>query len=436
VTQLGKKRFKESVLGYLFLLPALVILAIFTFWPVGFSFVLSFFKWDFRNMNNPYFYGFGNYKEILKFDYPVEFPFYKGLFYSILYMTIALFILFSVSQMVSVIRKKKTSLVDIVPLIVVVAYFVFRNYISFTLSIVLSIILLLFVIVALKRNIFDTKMIKEHGWISFLIWLVSYVLIEFQFPSLINGKSYGIIDYFLDASEKNLFFKALTNTTYYVILTVPIGIALSLLIALLLNNDVRLKAFFRTSFFIPFVTSTVAVGLIWKWIFNDDVGLLNYLLTTIGLQPVKWLKDAKWTIPTVSIVSIWKSVGYNAMIFLAGLQSIDTFYYEAAEVDGASSFQKFTKITWPLLSPTTFFLLIVSVIGSFKVFQEVFILYDGLPGPYGNSGMTMVYYVFDLFYRQQRMGIASAAAYLLFLVILVFTFVQYRVGDKVVEYVS
>ncbi|HOH53754.1 MAG TPA: sugar ABC transporter permease [Fervidobacterium sp.] len=424
------------MLGYLFLLPALVILAIFTFWPVGFSFVLSFFKWDFRNMNNPYFYGFGNYKEILKFDYPVEFPFYKGLFYSILYMTIALFILFSVSQMVSVIRKKKTSLVDMVPLIVVVAYFVFRNYISFTLSIISSIILLLFTFIALKRNILDTKMIKEHGWISFFVWLVSYVLIEFQFPSLINGKSYGIIDYFLDASEKNLFFKALTNTTYYVILTVPIGIALSLLIALLLNNDVRLKAFFRTSFFIPFVTSTVAVGLIWKWIFNDDVGLLNYLLTTIGLQPVRWLKDAKWTIPTVSIVSIWKSVGYNAMIFLAGLQSIDTFYYEAAEVDGASSFQKFTKITWPLLSPTTFFLLIVSVIGSFKVFQEVFILYDGLPGPYGNSGMTMVYYVFDLFYRQQRMGIASAAAYLLFLVILVFTFVQYRVGDKVVEYVS
>ena len=436
MTQLGKKRFKESMLGYLFLLPALVVLAIFTFWPVGFSFVLSFFKWDFRNMNNPYFYGFGNYKEILKFDYPVEFPFYKGLFYSILYMTIALFILFSVSQMVSVIRKKKTNFVDMIPLIVVVAYFVLRNYISFTLSIISSIILLLFTFIALKRNILDTKMIKEHGWISFLIWLVSYVLIEFQFPSLINGKSYGIIDYFLDASEKNLFFKALTNTTYYVILTVPIGIALSLLIALLLNNDVRLKAFFRTSFFIPFVTSTVAVGLIWKWIFNDDVGLLNYLLTTIGLQPVKWLKDAKWTIPTVSIVSIWKSVGYNAMIFLAGLQSIDTFYYEAAEVDGASSFQKFTKITWPLLSPTTFFLLIVSVIGSFKVFQEVFILYDGLPGPYGNSGMTMVYYVFDLFYRQQRMGIASAAAYLLFLVILVFTFVQYRVGDKVVEYVS
>jgi len=436
VTQLRRKKLKESVLGYTFLLPALVVLSIFTFWPIGFSLVLSFFKWDFRNMNNPYFYGLGNYKEILKFDYPVEFPFYKGLFYSLLYIMIAVFILFSVSQIVSAIKRKRVGFIDVVPILVVVAYMVFRNYISFNLSVIVSIALVVFTFVMIKRNLLDLKMVKEHGWTSFFIWLFAYIFIEFKLPALINGKSYGIIDYFLDASEKNLFFKALTNTTYYVILTVPIGIALSLLIALLLNNEIKLKAFFRTSFFVPFVTSSVAVGLIWKWIYNDDVGLLNYFLTTIGLQPVRWLRDAKWTIPTVSIVSIWKSVGYNAMIFLAGLQSIDTFYYEAAEVDGANSFQKFLKITWPLLSPTTFFLLIVSVIGSFKVFQEVFILYDGLPGPYGNSGMTMVYYVFDLFYRQQRMGIASAAAYLLFLVILVFTFIQYRVGDKVVEYVS
>ncbi|MGB9615614.1 MAG: carbohydrate ABC transporter permease, partial [Fervidobacterium sp.] len=265
---------------------------------------------------------------------------------------------------------------------------------------------------------------------------VAYIFTEFRYSAFFNGVSYGLIDYMLDAAEKNLFFKALVNTTYYVVLTVPVGLTLALLIALLLNQDIRVKAFFRTAFFIPFVTSSVAVGLIWKWIYNDDVGLLNYILSTIGLQPVKWLKDARWTIPTVSIVSIWKSVGYNAMIFLAGLQNIDTFYYEAADVDGANSIQKFLKITWPLLSPTTFFLLIVSVIGAFKVFQEVFVLYDGLPGPYGNSGMTMVYYVFDLFYRQQRMGIASAAAYLLFMVILVFTIIQYRVGDKVVEYVS
>lgn len=315
-------------------------------------------------------------------------------------------------------------------------YFIVRNNVILTLAIILDLIFWGVIIANFKTKIIDKQIMKDHAWLASVIGVVFYIITEFKFSAFFKGQSYGIIDYLLDASNKNLFFKALVNTTYYVILTVPIGLTLALLIALLLNNEIKFKAFFRTAFFIPFVTSSVAVGLIWKWIYNDDVGLLNYLLTTLGMQPVKWLKDAKWTIPTVSIVSIWKSVGYNAMIFLAGLQNIDTFYYEAAEVDGANSVQKFFKITWPLLSPTTFFLLIVSVIGAFKVFQEVFILYDGLPGPYGNSGMTMVYYVFDLFYRQQRMGIASAAAYLLFMVILVFTFIQYRVGDKVVEYVS
>jgi multiple sugar transport system permease protein len=194
--------------------------------------------------------------------------------------------------------------------------------------------------------------------------------------------------------------------------------------------------FFRTSYFIPFVTSVVAVSLVWKWIFNDEFGLLNYFLSWFGIEPIRWLKDEKWTIPTIAIVSIWKQIGYDAIIFLAGLQNIDQFYYEAAEVDGANSWHKFSKITWPLLSPTTFFLLIVSMIGAFKVFAQVYVLYDGLPGPYNNSGMTMVYYVFDLFYRQQRMGIASAAAYLLFGIILIFTAIQYKVGNKVVEYVS
>jgi multiple sugar transport system permease protein len=199
---------------------------------------------------------------------------------------------------------------------------------------------------------------------------------------------------------------------------------------------VKFRVFFRTAYFIPFVTSVVAISLVWKWIFNDEFGLLNYILSLFNIEPISWLKDERWTIPTIAIVSVWKTVGYDAVIFLAGLQNIDRSYYEAAEVDGASSLQKFFYITWPLLSPTTFFLLIVSLIGAFKVFAEVYVLYDGLPGPYNNSGMTLVYYVFDLFYRQQRMGIASAAAYILFAIILIFTFIQYRVGRRAVEYVS
>ncbi|WP_448374455.1 carbohydrate ABC transporter permease [Fervidobacterium sp.] len=434
------RRAKESLLAYLFLLPSIIVLSIFTFWPIGFSFVLSFFKWDFRNMKNPFFYGLGNYKEILKFDYPVKFPFYKGLLYSALYIMLAYVTMVFIFAIYDLISKKRIGVKNatflVVYLTILIVYSLVRLQLNMLLLAILLVLSVILIFALIYKKLVDFKLVKAHAWFGFAIWLVSYVLFEFKFSAKFNNQSYGIIDYLIDASEKNLFFKALTNTTYYVILTVPIGLTIALLIALLLNNNIKLKAFFRTSFFIPFVTSSVAVGLIWKWIYNDDVGLLNYLLVSIGLEPVKWLKDAKWTIPTVSIVAIWKTVGYNAMIFLAGLQNIDTFYYEAADVDGANSMQKFLKITWPLLSPTTFFLLIVSVIGAFKVFQEVFVLYDGLPGPYGNSGMTMVYYVFDLFYRQQRMGIASAAAYLLFLVILVFTFIQYRVGDKVVEYVS
>lgn len=427
---------REAILAYLFLAPALVVLSIFTFWPIGFSFVLSFFKWDFRNMKSPYFYGLGNYREILKFDYPVKFPFHVGLVYSLVYIGLAILIVAIVSEIFRMGTRKKPSAVLYVSLGVMVAYFLLRGNLNFVGSGVFAAIIGLFLLVALRKRWFYKKFFEDHAWFAFLIWIVSYVLLEFKISAGASGETFGIVSFFMDAAEKNLFFKALVNTTYYVVLTVPIGLTLALLIALLLNNDIKFRAVFRTAFFIPFVTSSVAVGLIWKWIYNDDVGLLNYFLTSLGLKPVRWLKDAKWTIPTVSIVSIWKNVGYNAIIFLAGLQNIDAFYYEAAEVDGANSWQKFLKITWPLLSPTTFFLVIVSVIGAFKVFQEVFVLYDGLPGPYGNSGMTMVYYVFDLFYRQQRMGIASAAAYLLFLIILAFTFIQYRVGNRVVEYVS
>lgn len=429
-------KLREAVLAYLFLTPALVVLSIFTFWPIGFSFVLSFFKWDFRNMKSPYFYGLGNYKEILQFDYPVKFPFHVGLIYSSVYIGLAILSMVIVSEIFRISTKKKPSMVFYVALVLTAVYFVIRNNLNLTGSVFLVVVLGLFILIALRKKLFYKKFFEDHAWFAFLVWIVSYIVFEFRLSAGLNGEVFGVMSFFMDAAEKNLFFKALVNTTYYVVLTVPIGLTLALLIALLLNNDIKFRAVFRTAFFIPFVTSSVAVGLIWKWIYNDDVGLLNYFLSSLGLRPVRWLKDAKWTIPTVSIVSIWKNVGYNAIIFLAGLQNIDAFYYEAAEVDGANSWQKFMKITWPLLSPTTFFLVIVSVIGAFKVFQEVFVLYDGLPGPYGNSGMTMVYYVFDLFYRQQRMGIASAAAYLLFLIILAFTFIQYRIGNRVVEYVS
>lgn len=178
-----------------------------------------------------------------------------------------------------------------------------------------------------------------------------------------------IISFLLLAKQQSLFIKAIWNTTYYVLLSTPITIFLALIVALLLNQKVRGKAFFRTIYFIPFVTSVVAVSLVWQWLFNDN-GLINYFLIQLGFSKVSWLKDQAYTIPTVAIISIWKMVGYYSIIFLSGLQNIDQSYYEAAEVDGASPFQKFRFITLPLLSPTTFFIIIVAMIGAFKVLMK------------------------------------------------------------------
>ncbi|MBO8160196.1 MAG: sugar ABC transporter permease [Thermosipho sp. (in: Bacteria)] len=423
-----KKRVKEALLAYLFLLPSFIVLGIFVFWPVGFSFVLSFFKWDFRNMNAPYFNGLENYRQIFEFNYPPKYSFLEGLVYSLGYIAISLIIVMAVYSLAAYLKNKDKML--FLNVFVIVLYFATFSYLNVVSSIFITVMLWGVLIFNFYRKE-QMKYFKSHIWINLAMIILIYVLIE---SGMAGERSF--FSFFIDAKDKNLFFKALSNTFYYVILSVPITLALSLMVAVLLNSNIKFKIFFRTAYFIPFVTSVVAISLVWKWIFDDQFGLLNYILSWFNVSPISWLKDERWTIPTIAIVSIWKQIGYDAIIFLAGLQNIDNSYYEAAEVDGANSWQKFIKITWPLLSPTTFFLLIVSIIGSFKVFTQIYVLYDGLPGPYNNSGLTMVYYVFDLFYRQQRMGLASAAAYLLFAVILVFTAIQFKVGSKVVEYVS
>jgi multiple sugar transport system permease protein len=417
------KRAKETVEGYLFLLPSLIVLGIFVFWPVGFSFVLSFFKWDFRNMRHPVFGGLANYMEIFRFSTPPKYPFWESLLASALVIAAALS--FTYALLVVWKDKKLLFLSIVTALISVLSFWVFSNLLMLIVINAAVWFLSAYLIKETSHRIF------ERFWSIVFVFVLLAIILNVFIPH-----NYDIVRWLLDAKERNDFLKALYNTTYYVILSVPITLVLALGIALLLNANIKFKALFRTSYFIPFVTSVVAISLVWQWIFNDEYGLLNYLLSFFGAEKIAWLKDERWTIPTIAIVSIWKTVGYDAVIFLAGLQNIDKFYYEAAEVDGANTFQKFLYITWPLLSPTTFFLTIVSFIGAFKVFAQVFVLYQGLPGPYNNSGLTMVYYVFDLFYNQQRMGMACAAAYLLFGVILIFTFIQFRLGRRMVEYVS
>ncbi len=250
------------------------------------------------------------------------------------------------------------------------------------------------------------------------------------FNDIVNEYGFDNFVYIFNDSE---FWLSMKNTIIFVLGVVPLSIVISLGIAILLNSKIKFKGLFRTIYFIPFVTSVVAVSIVWRWIFHSNYGILNYFLGWFGVSPIEWLTDPTWAMPSLIILSIWKGLGYNIVIFLAGLQNINQQYYLAARIDGASPWKRFLNITVPLLSPTTFFISIVSIINSFKVFDEVFALFDGKPGP-AYSAQTVVYYIFEKFYNEWEFGIASAAAYVLFIVIFIFTLIQLYIGKRKVTY--
>ncbi|WP_425447896.1 carbohydrate ABC transporter permease [Dethiothermospora halolimnae] len=225
------------------------------------------------------------------------------------------------------------------------------------------------------------------------------------------------------------FYLALKNTFLFVLGVVPLSIIVSLGFALLLNSKIKFKGFFRSVYFLPFVTSLVAVSIVWRWMFNGEYGLINHFLNLLGIDKVNWLTNPNMTIPILVLLSVWKGMGYKIIIFLAGLQNIDEKYYLSAKIDGASRWERFKNITLPLLRPTIFFVSITSVIGSFKIFDEVFILYDKDMGPL-KSGLTIVYYIFNKFYRYWQFSIAAAASFVLFLIIFIFTIIQLKLGRR------
>lgn len=271
---------------------------------------------------------------------------------------------------------------------------------------------------------------------------------------LIGTQNYIGLENYKELFQDEVFLKAIINTAYFVFISVPVTIVISLFFAILLNTKLKGRSWYRIAFFIPWITSPVAATMVWQWIFNyNDYGLLNFFILKItdlinwfahiisfgqvdgwlNFNPVNWLNEPGWTIPNLILISVWKMMGYKIIIFLAGLQNVPQELYEAAEVDGASRWQKFRHITVPMLSPTTFFILVISIIGAFKVFTEVFVLYHGSPGLL-NSGMTMVFYVYQKAFSDWRMGYASAGAYILFFIIFAFTLVQMQLSKKKVHY--
>jgi multiple sugar transport system permease protein len=233
------------------------------------------------------------------------------------------------------------------------------------------------------------------------------------------------------------FMASLRATLYYTLASVPLGIVLSLALAVALNQKIRGIGIYRTIYFIPVVSSLVAVSLMWRWMYNPTAGILNYgldrLFTFLHLHitPPDWLQSTTWAMPAIVIMSVWKGLGYNMVIYLAGLQGVPTSLYEAAEIDGATGWSKFRYITLPLLTPTTFFVLIMSFISSFQVFEQAYIMTAGGPA---RATVTAVYYIYQNGFQWYKMGYASAVAWVLFAIIMVLTMIQWRYQSRWVFY--
>ena len=225
------------------------------------------------------------------------------------------------------------------------------------------------------------------------------------------------------------FWKALRNTLYFAVVGGPLTIALSLAAAMLLNNKlVRWRGFFRTAFFTPFVTTLVAVAIVWRYLYHPQYGLFNYALGMIGISPIDWLGDPRWAMPAIILMAAWKNFGYNMLIFIAGLQSIPEDLYEAAHLDGASALQRFRHVTLPMLGPTLVFVAVITMIGYFQLFAEPYVMTRG--GPL-RSTTSIVLLMYEEGFRWWRMGYAAALAFVLFAIILVATWLQTRLRRPV-----
>lgn len=259
--------------------------------------------------------------------------------------------------------------------------------------------------------------------------IASFVLSFFNWK-LINAPSFVGLNNFIELFTDDLFWKSTLNTAVFVFVKVPLSIAIALFLAIVLNRKLIGRDLFRTIVFLPVICSSVSVALIWQPLFDQSSGLLNVIVGALGGKPIPWLSSTKWAMPSVIGVAVWKEVGYAMVIFLAGLQGIPRTYYEAAKVDGSNVFQEFFHITVPLISPTTFFVLVTSIIGAFQVFDLTTVLTQGGPG---NATNTLVMYIYQSGFRNFRMGYASALAMMLFLIVLALTLAQNRSSKEWVQ---
>lgn len=219
------------------------------------------------------------------------------------------------------------------------------------------------------------------------------------------------------------FIQSIINTTLYVLFVVPISTALAIIIANFLNQKIKGNAIFQTAYFMPMVTSITAVGLIWRLMYNKQYGIINFILSKFGIEKIGWVVDSQWSLVALIIFGIWNIMPFTIILLISGLQNINEVYYTAAKVDGAKPTKIFFRITVPMLSPTIFLVCIVNTISSFKVFSELYPLFNGKPGPYYNL-YTVVYYIRYAMMEKREYGYAAASAVILFFCVMIFTFIQ------------
>lgn len=281
------------------------------------------------------------------------------------------------------------------------------------------------------------KQMRRNAWWFLAVPLalfVVFMLLPIVIAAVLSLTDYAIIgdvtwvglDNYTRIFQDAFFWIALRNTAWYTVLYVPLGLVIALGTAVLLNRSRRAVRLFRTLFYIPVVSSTVATATIWYWLLNPQKGLLNVVLGWFGIDGPAWLYDSQWAMIAIVIMSVWAGFGANMIIFLGGLQGVPGDLYEAARLDGANAWQQFRYVTLPSLTRTTFLVSTLLIIGAFQVFDQAYVLTKGGPG---NSTVTMVYYIYNKGFGSLEMGYASALSFVLFMIILVFSLANARLSN-------
>ncbi len=293
------------------------------------------------------------------------------------------------------------------------------------------------------------KFKKKYQWVGLLFVMpvvlgtlifnvlpvLASLVISFTHWDLITPPEFAGVENYLALTEDPFAVNAMKNTVFFALGSVILGLALSLGLALLVNQRLTGIQLFRLAYFMPFIVTVSAVGLVWQLLLNGKLGLVNLALGSIGIQGPSWLVDPQWAIFSVIIISVWQGAGYSMMIFLAGLQNVPQDLYDSAKIDGAGRWASFRYVTWPILSPTTFFILIITIINSFQVFTLIYVL-TTVGGPEGRLRALDVW-VFNIWqqaFSYFRMGYASSMAWVLFIIIALITLFQWQYGKRWVHY--